>query len=153
MSRCSKLIFSLLLIIGIQAFGSYFTEEGMGKWYESLNKAPWTPPGIAFAIVWPILYFLIALSLWMVWIQPARKKKALTAFFCQISLNFLWPILFFYLHQPLWGFIVLLFLITALIWNIIEFYKLSKWSAYILLPYLTWLLFALTLNGYIMIYN
>ena len=33
----------------------------MNDWYKNLKKAPWSPPGYVFGIVWPILYILFGI--------------------------------------------------------------------------------------------
>ncbi len=153
MKSGSKLLLSILFVFSIQAIGGWFTDQGLGEWYDHLQKAPWTPPPYIFSIVWPILYFLIAFSLWNVWKSPLPKKRAITAFLFQLGLNFLWPICFFYYRSPLLGFVCLCILLLATIWNLYEFYRISAWAGFLLLPYLLWLIFALSLNSYIVIHN
>jgi len=47
----------------------------------------------------------------------------------------------------------LLLLIVLVCLMIKEFYRVNKYSGYILIPYLIWLLLALYLNIYICLYN
>ena len=48
--------------------GSKFNPSGeTGEWYDSLDKPPFTPPNIAFPIVWTTLYALMAASAYRVW--------------------------------------------------------------------------------------
>ena len=37
------------------------------QWYQKLNKPPWTPPNYTFGIIWPILYTLMFISLYLVY--------------------------------------------------------------------------------------
>ncbi len=36
-----------------------------GRWYETLLKPGWTPPGWVFPVVWTPLYVAIAVSGWL----------------------------------------------------------------------------------------
>ena len=47
--------------------------------------------------------------------------------------------------------IILLLLVVGSTYK--KFYKIDKLSAYLLIPYLLWLLVAFTLNGYIIVMN
>lgn len=151
--KWAKLLFAFLVIVALYLASSFFTEHGMDGWYGTLVKAPWTPPPIAFMIVWPLLYLTIVVSFWLVLKQSKPKKRALTAFSIHLGFHFLWPICFFYLGTPLMGLICMIFLIATLLWTMREFYPLSQTACYILIPYLIWLLFALSLNSYILFYN
>ena len=42
----------------------------MNNRYLSLKKAPFTPPGYVFGIVWPILYTLMGISTYLIWSDP-----------------------------------------------------------------------------------
>jgi len=130
-------------------FGGLFLP---GAWYETLNKAPWSPPNIAFPIVWAILYLFIAVCGWQIFSSKIAKLKYLWCI--QLSVNAIWSWLFFGQHWVLAGLIDIVVLNTLLIALIIGCYKYKlTLSLYLLLPYLSWLLLATTLNAYILINN
>ena len=125
----------------------------MNNWYKSLHKAPWTPPSYVFGIVWPILYFMMAFSLILVW----KNKKCfpycnpLTFFLIQLSFNLIWTTLFFKLKMPILALIDIVLLIYFAFITQQMFSKVNKFAGYLLIPYLGWLLLALTMNLYIVI--
>lgn len=67
-------------------------------------------------------------------------------FFYQLAVNFVWPIIFFRFEMYGTAVVVLGILILLTIATISEFSKTNKLSAWLLVPYLAWLLFALYLN-------
>ena len=144
-----------LIAIGI---GGLFTP---GEWYTQINIAPWSPPNLAFPIVWSILYVCIALSGWRIFNQGTFQLKALWTL--QLALNALWSWVFFGQHWVLLGFIdivLIMTLVTYLIitcWNIDTSSKGEKPNlrvcSYLLAPYLLWLSIACSLNLYILLNN
>lgn len=125
------------------------------NWYKNLKKSNLTPPDIVFGIVWPILYTLIAIS-FVVFIRtstPIRKNPAIIVFLIQLVLNLSWsPVFFKRQNIKLSLVIIVLTLIFTLI-NIWLFYKINPISAYLLIPYAVWLMFATYLNAYIYVKN
>ena len=90
----------------IAALGGLAAGSEADPWYAVLNKAPGTPPGFVFGIVWPTLYTLMAIGACMVW-QAAgswkRSDHALGLFFLQLLPNLGWSFLFFRYHLALAG--------------------------------------------------
>tara|TARA_B100000282_G_C31724089_1_gene487492 strand:+ start:1664 stop:2047 length:384 start_codon:yes stop_codon:yes gene_type:complete len=127
----------------------------MDKWYDNLNKAPWTPPSWVFGVVWSILYAFMTLSLFLVW---TNKKcfpfcKELVYFFIQLFFNLMWTPLFFQYKMPQLALLDLMatYLFTYLTYE--QFNKINKFAAFLLIPYLAWLSLAFTLNLYIVLNN
>ncbi|MDR0978592.1 MAG: tryptophan-rich sensory protein [Lachnospiraceae bacterium] len=115
--------------------------------YTYLNKPWFSPPSIVFPIVWTILYVLMGLASYMVYQSDTNyKTMSLSLYIAQLIVNSLWTLFFFRLEWRLFAFIWLLFLIVLVIATICKFYKISKVSAYLLVPYLIWLIFAAILN-------
>lgn len=149
-----KSITLITWILALQLIGfalGMMTESNLVSWYQTLPKSSLTPPGVVFAIVWPILYVLIAIVGFIVWENRhhPKYKLLLKLFVIQLILNWLWTPLFFQFHLVGVSFFWLLALVVVvgtLIYkaNSVEF-KISL----ILFPYFIWLLFAAYLNGYI----
>ena len=123
-------------------------------WYKTLNKPALTPPDYVFTPAWLFLYVLIVLSL--IVFKNANSVQNKTAgyvyFTIQIVLNFLWTPVFFALHNIVLSFTIICFLTIFVVLNIIEFYKVSKISAALLVPYVVWICFAAYLNyGFMML--
>ena len=111
-------------------------------WYQFLNKSPLTPSGIVFSTVWPMLYVLMAISVYLYINKEGEKKEkrfALLIFGTQLLLNILWSPIFFIVHNVYLAFLIVLVLIILVLWTIILFYQNSKSSAYLLIPYFLWL--------------
>lgn len=122
-------------------------------WYYNLTKPPLAPPDWIFPPVWSILYFSMLVALLLYLFKPAQNKKSGYIYFAvQLILNLLWAIVFFYLKNMFLALIVIILLDIFVILTIKSFYKVSKISGLILIPYLIWILFATYLNiGYLVL--
>lgn len=124
-----------------------------GEWYAHLDKPPWTPPDWLFAPVWTLLYFMIAVSGWLVWdagrVDGAGKAAwlPLAVFLAQLVLNGLWSVLFFGLRLPGYAFVDILLLLAAILATILLFYPVHALAAWVLVPYFLWVAFAAGLNA------
>lgn len=118
------------------------------EWYNSLNKPFLSPPDWVFMPVWIILYAMIFISLLIFCINKSGKKKtkALIYFFIQFGLNLCWSEVFFGLENIRAAMIIIIFMWLFILLTISEFYKQSKISAILLLPYFLWVSFACHLN-------
>jgi tryptophan-rich sensory protein len=138
-------------IIGIEIIGnigSLATFSQIITWYAGLVKPSFNPPSWVFGPVWTILFILIGISLYIAWSKATQKqtKKILTIFSVQMILNVLWSFVFFGWHQPGLAFIEIILLWFAIVLTIIEFNKISKLAAGLLVPYLLWVSFATILT-------
>ena len=122
-------------------------------WYYNLTKPPLAPPDWIFPPVWSILYFSMLVALLLYLFKPAQNKKLGYIYFAvQLILNLLWTPAFFYLQNIVLALIVIILLDIFVILTIKSFYKVSKISGLILIPYLIWILFATYLNiGYLIL--
>jgi len=121
-------------------------------WYKKIKKSGLTPPDRVFSIVWTILYILIIISL-IIYVRNKWSKYGLLLFIIQFILNIIWTTIFFRYRLICLSVIDLLLLIVLVCLMIKEYYRVNKYSGYILIPYLIWLLLALYLNIYICLYN
>lgn len=138
------------------AIGSIFTVKSIPVWYATLSKPPFNPPNWLFGPAWTLLYTLMAISIFLVirnGFAEKQVKKAAGYWIYQIVLNALWSVVFFGFKSPLWAIPVIVLLIDAILHTIIESYKVSKTAAYLLLPYIAWILFATYLNVGVYILN
>lgn len=144
-----KLSASIILCLLAGFIGSFFTASSISSWYSTLAKPFFNPPNYLFGPVWTLLYILMGISLYIIWTKksnPKQKKFAIYLFAIQLILNTLWSILFFGLQNPLLAFIEIIFLWAAILLTIINFKKISKPAAYLLIPYILWVSFAAILN-------
>lgn len=148
------LIFSISICEGAGILGSLFTFSAIPTWYATLNKPSFSPPNWVFGPVWTILYFMMGISLYLIWISKSKQKQnAFILFFIQLGLNTLWSIVFFGLKNPTFAFIDIIALWIAIILTIQSFYKINKFAGYLLIPYFVWVSFASILNLFIVILN
>ncbi len=125
-------------------------------WYQTLLKPLLTPPSFVFPVAWGILYALIFISLLFFIFSKTKnsKRNGFIYFTIQILLNFLWPFMFFGLNNMIFALFTLIFLDLFLIFTVKEFYKVSKISSLLLMPYLIWVFFATYLNiGFLVLNN
>lgn len=136
--------------------GSIFTTPNIPTWYEGLTKPELAPPNWVFFPVWTILFLMMGVALYLVWREGVSKwsvKIALTFFFVQLALNTLWSIIFFGIQNPGLALIEIAFLWSAIALTIYTFFKVNKFAAYLLIPYLLWVSFASYLNYMIWVLN
>ncbi|MEM7397938.1 MAG: TspO/MBR family protein [Pseudomonadota bacterium] len=139
---------ALLICFAASFLGSAFTTPNLG-WYATLERPGFAPPNSVFAIVWTILFAMMAVSVWMIWRTPADagdKKTALTWFGIQLALNVAWPFAFFQMRSPIAGLAVILWLLVAIVMTMVFFDRVSRIAALLLAPYLLWVGFAAGLN-------
>ena len=149
------LVAAILLCLAVSGLGAIETDAGPGSWYAGLAKAPWNPPAWVFAPVWTALYVSLGIALWLIWKAPsgAGRSRALALFFLQLGLNLAWSWLFFGLQMPLLALFDLVALLAAVVAAQRAMWSVSRAASLILLPYLCWCGFALTLNGAVVALN
>jgi len=143
-------------VLGVAYLAGRVSAGSEDAWYASLEKAPLNPPDIAFAIVWPTLFLLMAIGAILVRRSAGSFEAAsgaLGLFFAQLIPNMGWSYAFFGFQQPALALIILGTLWLMIAAMIASFWRWSRLAAYLQLPYLTWVSFAAYLNGYVVAAN
>ena len=145
--RWSLFLAPLFLMLGF--FSGRLAGSGGGNpWFMELTKPSLYPPPATFGIVWSILYVLMGIALAMV--VTARgapgRNAAIMVFAVQFVLNLAWSPLFFGAQQITSALVLLVVIDIAVIITVLLFRKVRPMAAYLLLPYLAWVLFATLLN-------
>jgi len=132
---------------------------GAGDWYDTINKPAVTPPGVVFAIVWPILYLMLAIFGWWIsyGLQHTQMRYIFTVFCVQMVGNWVWSPVFQYFNEIIAGLVIIsvlivlnLYIFFAMLKVNIKIMKVStRYLAFIILPYIAWCCFATYLNAYI----
>ena len=148
----------LILVIGFALAAGFLGSLLGGNMtsFKNLKKPFFTPPSIAFPIIWTILYILMGVSSYLICCNKTNKKfkkRACFVYLIQLLVNTLWSLFFFRFSWLLFAFFWLLLLIVLVIVMIIKFYKLKPLAAYLQIPYLLWLIIAGILNLAIVILN
>ena len=146
----SPIIRVLVAVIATFAAGlaAYlFVDANASSWYAGLEKPVFTPPDWVFAVVWIILYALMAGALAIMWTKGGSENETWVRFyFVQLLFNVAWTIFFFGLHATFVSLIdvlILEYIILALIAGAVE---VDKRVAYLLAPYSLWLFFVTYIN-------
>lgn len=150
--RASFLRWSLVTVPGIVLLGllsGVVAGSGAGNpWFSGLVKPSLYPPPQAFGIVWTVLYVLMGLA--MALVLSARgawwRGRAAIAFLVQLAINLAWSPVFFAQHQITAALAVIVALDVAVLVTVWLFWKVRPVAAWLLLPYLAWILFATALN-------
>ena len=154
-----KFVISIIVCESVGIIGSFFTFSSVTNWFPMLVKPWFSPPSWLFGPVWIIMYFLMGLSLYIIWNSKAElskqkyRKQFFILFGIQLILNALWSFLFFGLKTPIYGLIDILFLDIVVAMTIIYAYRVSKYAAILLAPYMVWITFATLLNFEIVLLN
>lgn len=145
----------IFLVINFAALGigSFLMGEGpSGEYYQTINKAPWTPPGWVFGAAWTTI--MICFSIYMAyWLKVDNSTMVWGLFALQFVLNVGWNPLFFNFHMTLPALIVIISLTV-----LVGFFLFNNWSllgtkSLLIVPYFIWLCIATSLNWYILAMN
>ena len=145
------LCLALCLVVG-GVTGSVTASE-IPTWYAHLVQPSWTPPNWAFTVVWTTLYVLMGSSLWLLWERAApgaARRWAIILFFVQLALNAAWSPVFFSLHQTRLALAIIAGLAGTIAALIALAWRPQRTAALMLVPYLAWVTYAMTLNAGIM---
>jgi tryptophan-rich sensory protein len=140
-------------VLAIEILGGlsgWLANSGYGNaWFDALEKPSFMPPGAAFGIVWPVLYALLGIALALVLAMPPsdRRRTGLILFAVQMVLNFAWSPIFFAGHDIVLAKYVIFAMAGIAAAAAGQFFRLSPAAGLLLVPYLSWLVFAATLTA------
>jgi len=143
----------LLVTFGASAIGSLATINYKEPWYSLLNKPIFNPPDWVFGPVWTTLYLMMTLAIWLFWHSNNRNKNTVYVYLVHLVFNTTWSVVFFVFHNMVLALLVLIILIALIINLILRFKRVKMLSAYLMIPYLLWVSFALILNTSLIILN
>jgi translocator protein len=124
------------------------TQTEVAGWYMHLNAPPFVPPPILFAVIWPVLYALIATSGWLIWRNYEGPAGYLWRIFAiYMIFNWGWTFIFFSMHQLFLGLLWLLVLQAASIILIVRAWYVLRPVSYLMLLPTCWTAFAVCLNA------
>lgn len=121
------------------------------SYYYSLNLPWFAPPPIVFAIVWPILYSLIAYSIYKT-IPNSSSNYKIYLLINYLS-NQLYSFAFFSLKNNFLALIDTIIVLISSLYLYVETKILNEKEAKYLIPYIIWNIFALILVFTIFIIN
>ena len=144
MHRVTALGVFILIVVLAVAVGGQFVG---GDWYQAMHQPSWNPPAILMALVWAVIYVLMAVSAWMVWeTMRSMAMPSLAWWGLQLLLGGAWSWMFFGLHRVGWELASMgAWLLVAVI-TTVSFRSIRFEAAGLMLPVLAWLVFSLALS-------
>lgn len=136
----------------VAALGSLATGSA-GSTYESLERPAFAPPSWLFGPVWTALYLMIAVAGWLYWRQVRRLDGGLMIYAAQLVLNAAWTPVFFGADAYVLALVDIVVLAVLVLATALAFARRSRPAAWLLAPYLLWVLYATALNAGIVVLN
>lgn len=149
MKNWTKLLISVVLPLGVGAVAGLFTVSEINGWFQTIKKPWWQPPNWVFGPVWTLLYVLMGIAFYLVWKSsvPARQKRMpIILWLVQLLFNFFWSFIFFKKHQIDWALGEIGLLWVFILLTVLFFGRISKAAAWLMLPYVCWVTFAIVLT-------
>jgi tryptophan-rich sensory protein len=146
--RMSFLRYALVTVPAILLLGTLsgrLSGSGYGNaWFEALTKPGFMPPGWVFGLAWTILYMLLGLALAMILHARGARGRGLAIglFAAQLLLNFAWSPIFFAMHRVGLALAVVLAMLALAGAATLLFARIRAAAAWLMMPYVAWLIFA-----------
>lgn len=144
-SELIGLVVWLLAAFAAGAVGAVASVDA-ASFYAQLSKPSWAPPASVFGPVWSVLYALMGIAAWLVWRSPGRNAVALGLFGAQLAVNALWSWMFFAWHRGALAAVEVVVLVALIVATLAAFWRISRFAALLLVPYLAWVSFASVLT-------
>ena len=149
-------ILLLLATVATAAAGAVISGGSHDPWYATLNKPSLTPPDILFALVWPILFVLMAAGAVLVLERAGSFVRAISPlglYYTMLVFNAGWSLAFFGMKDVSLALGVLVALWLLIVAMMQDFWRYSHLAALMQVPYLIWVSFAGYLNAFILFAN
>lgn len=127
-------------------FLSFLASSRPGVSYQALSKPSWTPPPLAFPIVWTVLYLLMGYASSRVLRTEGWLSWPVALYVVQLVLNISWTPLFFGQGNYVGALWLLRALVVVVVATAVLFWRADTTAGLLLLPYLAWLMVAHALN-------
>lgn len=154
-SKWKTYVFWILITETVGLIAGLLTREASMQYAQMIQKPPLSPPGWVFPVVWTILYGLMGFAAGRIRMtgESSQADRGINLYFAQLIVNFFWPLFFFNLGAYGFSLLWLLILWVLVLLTILQFRKLDRPAAWLLVPYLVWLTFAFYLNWGVWILN
>lgn len=150
----TRIVIFLVLNFGALAIGGLFTGSGVSsEWYQTLSKAPWTPPGWVFGAAWTTIMIAFSIYMAFVWDAAGGIKYLVGLYALQWILNVAWNPVFFYYHNMVLGLVVISSLTLLVGFLLFRYWPELRFKSLLIAPYLIWLVIATSLNAYAVVNN
>ena len=117
------------------------------SWFQSLAKPAIYPPPWLFGVVWPLLFTLLGVALYLVWrADHPGRWLALGLFVAQMVFNVAWTPVFFRAQNLALALGVIGALLLLAVPTAVAFGRVGRTAGLLVVPYLLWVTFAAVLN-------
>ena len=147
--RINKFLVYLVFLLPWFISGLIFKVDT--PYYLSLNLPWFAPEPIVFGIVWPVLYILIAYSIYKTWNNSSSNYKIYLIINYVSNQLFTW--VFFILKNNFLALVDTIIVLISSMYLYVEIKALDEDKAKYLIPYIVWNIFALILVFTIFIIN
>jgi tryptophan-rich sensory protein len=154
MSKRNKVItwviFYLCVTVASSA-GFVFPLGDANPWYATLTEPSFAPPNWLFGPVWTTLYLLIATSAYRIVMTTEHSFNkllplAVALWSLQLALNVIWTPIFSGAQNLEVAFYYIIALWASILAYILVAWRVERWAAIMMIPYLCWVSFASVLN-------
>ncbi len=145
--RWAVVVVPLVLLLGF-ASASLVPMGSSNRWYQALVKPEITPPDWLFPVAWSALYVLMGLAVSLIiHARGARLRgQAIALFVAQLAVNLVWSPIFFGAHQVFNALLVIGVMFALALAATLAFGRIRSVAAWLMVPYLVWIVFAGVLN-------
>ena len=145
----------VLAALAVGTLAGLLSRSSMKIFESSAQQPLLSPPMWLFPVVWTILYVLMGVGAGLVALAPDSGDRSwtLNLMVAQLAVNFFWPLFFFNLQAYGFSLIWLALLWLLVLAMILQMRKVVPLAAWLQVPYLLWLTFALYLNAGVWILN
>ena len=142
----------LLVTFAASGIGGFVTSSSKEPWYSEIILPTFNPPSWVFGPVWSTLYVFMSIAIWKVW-NITQDRQILKIYFFHLFFNAIWSVIFFGFHNIGLALADLIIILLFIILLMKSYYKISKTSFYLMVPYLIWTSYAFILNTSIFLLN
>jgi benzodiazapine receptor len=132
-------------MISVTNLGLPFMDTS-SEWFKALVKPAWQPPDIVFPIAWTAINAVVAVSMSIIYLNENVRKRTLIFYALTAVLNLLWIYVFFDRHNTGGAFFLLIAISISAALLYSDSYLTNKKAAYLIIPLLLWLCYAIYLN-------
>ncbi len=150
MKNIKNFVFNLFLPLLLAIIVSYVTRNDY-SYLETLNRNIIFPP-IIFIVIWSILYVLMGIFSYF-YEKDNNNNFNICIYWISLLCNLLFSFILFSFNNILLAFIDVIILLIMIVYLFINSLLKKRKYAYLLLPYIIWLLCAFTLMLDIIINN
>jgi len=139
----------LAAVVLVNAVGSAPAALGGpgSAWFRSLAKPAIYPPPWLFGVVWPVLFTLLGVALYLIWrADDPGRRLALGLFVAQMVCNVAWTPVFFRAQNLALALVVIGALLALAVPMGVVFRRVDRTAGLLVVPYLLWVAFAAVLN-------